>query len=129
MKPIKIKACEFWNNTEFKVEKGKTYKLNADGKWKDCFTIRDADGWSFLNLFRIFSRFPEARMFQLVGCINCDENTFFVIGKNRTYKAKKTGILYCFANDWKKRYGNNSGSIKLTIKEIESETPIVNPKS
>ena len=37
------------------------------------------------------------------------------IGDGCTHKPKKPGYLYCFANDAWHFYGNNKGSVELTI--------------
>src|SRR5262249_11086869 len=44
----------------------------------------------------------------------------FRIGKHTLVKAQRSGPLYCFANDAWVTYGNNSGSIVLTIKRLPS---------
>jgi hypothetical protein len=44
-------------------------------------------------------------------------STCFVIGRQcLAFKPKRSGTLWCFANDVPVMYWNNSGSIKLTIK-------------
>jgi hypothetical protein len=39
----------------------------------------------------------------------------FLIGKGASYVPKVSGYLYCFANDAWQTYGNNRGSVSLTI--------------
>lgn len=40
----------------------------------------------------------------------------FLISKGVTYRPKESGYLYCFANDAWQTYGNNRGSVRLTVK-------------
>ncbi|NQT11445.1 MAG: DUF2235 domain-containing protein [Planctomycetes bacterium] len=66
--------------------------------------------------------------FALVGAIaNCGNpdsdgtparHETFLIGEDCTYAPKKPGYLYCFANDAWHFYGNNRGSVMLTIKRL-----------
>ncbi len=42
----------------------------------------------------------------------------FRIGKSCSHKVKRSGYLYCFANDASNRYGNNHGSVMLTVEHI-----------
>lgn len=48
------------------------------------------------------------------------EERQFPIGKTSAFIPKKSGPLYCFANDMWTTYGNNSGSVTLWIKRLES---------
>jgi hypothetical protein len=38
-----------------------------------------------------------------------------VIGKGAAVELKRPGYLYCFANDAWRFYGNNKGSVRLTL--------------
>ncbi|UWQ74408.1 DUF2235 domain-containing protein [Leisingera sp. M658] len=42
----------------------------------------------------------------------------FKIGSSCTYTPKESGYLYCFANDLWSFYGNNKGSVRLTVKRL-----------
>ena len=75
-------------------------------------------------------RVEEMQWFALVGVVangagvdNQDKSlphTTFLIGDGTTHVVKrgKAGYLYCFANDAWQAYGNNSGSVRLTVKRI-----------
>ncbi len=39
----------------------------------------------------------------------------FMIGEKATLKPKLGGYLYCYANDAWQAYGNNRGSVNLTV--------------
>lgn len=72
-------------------------------------------------------RVEEFPWFALVGVIangvgadvegNPIPHTTFLIGNGatRAVKAAEPGYLYCFANDAWQAYGNNSGSVALTV--------------
>jgi hypothetical protein len=51
----------------------------------------------------------------------------FRIGNGTMIKPEKTGPLYCFANDLWLTYGNNAGSVILTVKRL-SDGPVEKPQ-
>jgi hypothetical protein len=55
-----------------------------------------------------------------MGALDCDEATAFRIGSRRTYAPPRSGLLTCFANDLRRMYGNNSGTVTLTVTEAGS---------
>lgn len=123
-----ISSKDFWNNTKIQLDQNCTYTIFADPKdqkWTDGKVFKQvctAEGFShpLLDLFSFLKRYRKAKWFCLIGCINEHPKTFFKIGVlNENYTPKKSGILYCFANDAKKFYKNNSGSITIKIKRIE----------
>lgn len=63
-------------------------------------------------------RMPHAPWFSLIGSIDKDKNSCFLIGTDKNITAPKTGRLYCFANDVIIAYGNNQGSIELTVTRL-----------
>ena len=73
-------------------------------------------------------RYEKFDWFSLVGVIADAANpesdgklrrhTDFLIGEGVTKKITRSGYLYCFANDAWNFYGNNRGSVRLTIKRI-----------
>lgn len=82
---------------------------------------KDADFWGT-------KRAEEYPWFALIGVVangsGADErgnpipHTTFLIGDRHKHKVKTGGggYLYCFANDAWQLYGNNSGSVSLTVK-------------
>lgn len=70
-------------------------------------------------------RVEEADWFQLIGMVanqdNVDgsgtppEGEIIKIGKGCPFTPQRGGYLFCFANDAWKFYGNNHGSVRLTI--------------
>jgi len=78
---------------------------------------RNADFWWTL-------RDENAPLFALMGFIASEggmddetppEGEQFLIGDKATIKPKKSGYLYCFANDTWHTCRNNRGSVTLTV--------------
>jgi hypothetical protein len=106
----------YWNNTELVLEPGEEYEFSAEGRWTDMLVHADPDGYNnwYMSLYNKFKRVPEP-WFALIGSLN--QSGYFLIGTKNTYTVPfdKAGTLYCFANDMKGFYWNNSGKIILTI--------------
>jgi hypothetical protein len=129
-----VKAEEKWNKTGIVLEKGKTYKFEARGKWVDKDYETDANGFTtkeyitqhpseltriLMGFFEKFRRVPQANWFALIGTIGKTTKTHFIIGTERTYKAVEDVELFCFANDVSFAYGNNKGELELEVIKIE----------
>ncbi len=80
-------------------------------------TGREADFWWT-------RRDEDAPWFSLMGFIASDHGEdaktlaageTFKIGEGRSYTPKGPGYLYCYANDAWQAYGNNRGSVSLTV--------------
>jgi hypothetical protein len=80
-------------------------------------TNREADFWWT-------RRNEDAPWFALMGFVASDVGEdaktlaggeTFMIGERATFKPKLGGYLYCYANDAWYAYGNNRGSVKLTV--------------
>ena len=81
---------------------------------------READFW--------FTRRDEqAPWFALIGFVASDvgedaktlaSGQTFVIGEGVTFTPRLGGYLYCYANDAWQTYGNNRGSVQLTVKRL-----------
>ena len=124
-----IIAREFWNATNVEVQMGDEYEFHAEGEWCDLtirataggYATEDAPWYSrwFLSLFEKRRRLPAENWFVLVGAIGKQAESAFVIGAGRqSWKATAAGELMCFANDVPGAYGNNFGSVTLTIKRL-----------
>jgi hypothetical protein len=123
-----IAACD-WNNTGIILEEGQTYDFHAFGNWIDSIIFSDANGYQYDNpqipwysklgndISDGFQRFPNSQLFKLIGCID-NQNECFEIGVNNTITANKTGILYCYANDFSVMYGNNLGKLRLNVTHL-----------
>ena len=112
-----------WNDTALKILKGETYTLTADGKWYDATIKSDANGYTSdlpqLRLLARFRRSPKQNWFMLMGALSMDDRKAFPIGAGpTTWTATEDGKLYCFANDLRRFYFNNSGLVKLSVKRL-----------
>lgn len=125
-----IVAKRRWNRTPFVLEQGKSYTFEASGKWFDKTIPADATGFPPEKMARFvpFRRFKDshANWFSVIGCCDKKKGTMFDIGElvstQSVYKAEETGVLYCFANDIWTMYFNNTGAIRLVVKEIQENS-------
>jgi hypothetical protein len=86
--------------------------------------LGEAEGW-FRHLTRNqqaefwwSTREEEMDWFALVGVIASPESGgyhAFEIGAGTRHTPRESGYLYCFANDAWEAYGNNHGSVRLTV--------------
>jgi hypothetical protein len=95
-------------------------RFTATGRWRDLHLGADAGGIAepnaFQRLFARFKRIPQARYMALIGCVDGDLATAFVIGTGLAmWASPRAGELCCFANDVPGFYWNNSGWVSLTI--------------
>lgn len=114
--PIDIPSGEHWVDTGITLEKGGTYDFEAVGYWTDWTITCDANGFSrwYLKPVGWTKRNLAEDWFVLMGSL--DKGKSFRIGKeNKGLVAESTGRLFCFANDFWLAYGNNEGSVKLTV--------------
>lgn len=116
-----IESRRYWNPTGFHVEQGKRYRYRATGTWSDAAIVCDANGWSrwWANYLDWAKRCRHAHWFQLVGCVDRTSEPI-VMGTEGTFIAPATGELYCYANDGYWAYGNNRGSVVLTLQVASS---------
>lgn len=115
----KIDSRKKWNDTGINVVAGRKYKYRATGLWKDWYIECDANGFSqlLMDLGNWTKRVPSAKWFQLVCAVNQDTSKFIKLGTAGTFNAPYSGRLWAFANDAAFAYGNNSGSVELSIQE------------
>lgn len=117
-----IVARNIWNDTSIQLIAGNEYRLTAAGQWSDWYIPCTADGFAspnmFLRIFEWLRRAPHERWFALIGAIDRNPRTQFLIGAQRTMIAPATGKLTCFANDVGFAYWNNRGSVELTITRL-----------
>lgn len=93
----------------------------TDGRmpWKQTC---DANGFShpILDIFSRMKRYRDAKWFTLMGKIQGTRGSSFVIGTGVSgFKAKSGGELVCYANDARRFYKNNSGSLAVRVTRIE----------
>lgn len=124
-----IAARTPWNVTDILLEAGKTYDFLAEGQWLDASIECTADGYPPPNLnpwqkvllraFAPLRRVRSAKWFVLIGTIDQDMDTAFLIGRTSRHTMEKTGTLTCFANDVGFMYCNNSGAVTLSVTAVD----------
>ncbi|MES2429389.1 MAG: hypothetical protein V4556_00550 [Bacteroidota bacterium] len=115
---ILIYAKLFWNFTNIEINKGEVYKFEAEGIWRDLYKKTDPEGYTnfYMNLFNSLKRSQGHKWFALMG--NLDKSYDFLIGKSQQISFSEKGNLYCYANDAKGFYWNNSGKVAVKIRRI-----------
>ncbi len=107
------------------------FLVASQDTWRDLNIDCTAAGWTadrvgplarpFVRASESKRRCPDANWFELVGSVGTDGCQHFCIGcrgPGWTYTPNRSGALITFANDLLSRYGNNSGSITLTIRRV-----------
>src|SRR5215831_2225540 len=96
-----IKAHSDWNRTGILLTPGERFLLAANGRWVDFFLCHGPagdPGRGYMRLFEHCKRIPNANWFALIGALDCDLNTAFVIGQGMVLTVPTGGELTCFAN-------------------------------
>jgi hypothetical protein len=118
---IKLFAKDFYSRDSFEVQAGMRYLLICDGNqtWNDWFVTSSPSGYNNL-LAKLFGlRLKTAKCFCLCGVFDKIEGTSFRIGSSFHIEPQATTkILSFYANDYKKAYWNNHGSIDITITSV-----------
>ena len=121
---VLIPSHPLWVDTGIQLAEGAIYALEATGTWTD-WTIAcgadgyDSDGRLLLRLTEWLRRAPHERWFALIGAIDRNMQTKFLIGTSATIVAPTSGMLTCFANDVAIAYWNNSGQVELSVRRME----------
>jgi hypothetical protein len=118
-----IDSRPYWNDVPLMLQGGGRYYLRASDQWLDWHTECTANGYDkgYMTLAKGLLRCqaPGATWFTLIGSIEQDTGTQFVIGDGSRWPdgwiAPKSGRLSCFANDGWWFYWNNKGTVTLEI--------------
>lgn len=128
--PFPVCAADKYNWAGVHLEKSATYRFDVPGdqKWQDASISCGADGWTSESLpwykeavvkhFEDARRLPAAHWFELIGALEDEDTDLFRIGSGREFTAPREADLYTFANDLQTRYGNNTGTLRVTIKRL-----------
>lgn len=123
----RIHARPRWNDTGIRLVSGEEYRFTVPTdaahlpqQWTDWTIVTTADGFSrwYLIPLEWMRRAPKDNWFALMGAFDRRRDTIFLIGTTRTLRAPRTGELTCFANDVWLAYGNNHGSVVLTVTRV-----------
>ena len=119
---VGVHARAKWNDTTLQLLKGEEYLIGATGRWYDASIPSGPGGYESPSLlFRLVQwlrRVPKANWFALIGAIGQNESTVFVIGENMRLEVLEDGVMYCFANDLRFLYCNNSGMVTMTVTRL-----------
>ena len=112
---IKARAKE--TSTGLLLCAGEQYLFDAQGKWRDLPFVCDANGWDSALYKRVNSkkRKPAFPWLSLIGYLRGHAASAFLIGSYREHTCSNEGELICYANDAESMYGNNFGSVELTV--------------
>ena len=117
-----IDAAQPWNRTGIHLQAGVRYEFRAEGEWWDAQNPSGPDGYASPNLVMRLAEFwrreRHARWFALIGALDEDPQTQFVIGASARYTPGRSGELTCYANDWSSKYKNNRGKLALTVRQL-----------
>jgi hypothetical protein len=119
---VTVQASLLRNRTGVAIQESATYLLEVRGDqhWFDAWIETDADGYSrpWLKLAEGLRRVPAANWFALVGTLDGQPETAWVIGRGSRHTATASGELVCFANDMPCMYWNNWGALVLTVTRL-----------
>lgn len=118
-----VPADNPWFQVPIIILPGRRYWFQATGHWQDASIVCDANGHDEPKLrpFKWLMRYRGEGViwFTLIGAIDKNPLTYFAIGDGKRLKdgwvASVSGRLFCFANDARLMYWNNSGCIRLEI--------------
>ena len=114
-----VDSQQIWNDSGIDLERGAQYRVDVSGQWFDAGHPAGADGWpgtTITNFFVWLRRARDLPWSALVGCVDRRESYFHL--RSGTFTAVATGRLYCFANDARGFYGNNTGSLHVTLERL-----------
>jgi hypothetical protein len=113
---LTIEACCPWVDTGIDVVSGQTLWFEASGRWVDALIPCGPAGFRFNPLgFLGRRRSPRHNWFALIGGLDEDEATLFLIGPGGSHRFERSGRLSVFANDDRRAYGNNRGRVLLRV--------------
>ena len=143
---MEVNAESMWNASGLRFDYDGTYVIDTaeDDYWCDAIIKSNAAGWRvsdkklencdssssppelstiqkwFFSAVEWLRRYPDGDWFELIGIVDVDsEDSEFPIGLKTKHRAKNAGEFCAYANDLKGFYGNNKGSLKITIRRID----------
>jgi hypothetical protein len=118
---VTVQAKNPWNDSRIDLASGCTYDfiVPENEHWSDSSIHCGADGYPpkwYLAVWERFRRAPTVDWFKLIGTVGHSAKNPIIIGSRLTdFSPIESGRLYCFANDVRIMYWNNSGAIRLNI--------------
>ena len=102
------------------VERGKTYRITASGRWRMAWMCEwtDADGVGLEFEILCFSTggelVPDANFQTLIVRVG-NAGRPFLVGKEVTFVARGDGDLHFRSNDDQSTLWDNEGSVRVTV--------------
>ena len=105
------------NKTNLYLKRGNTYRIQATGEWQDAdFRPTDANGFvGFTKAMKIgqgLKPMPRQNYLKLLARVGTSK---IPVGTGCTFKPTQSGRLILIPNDARFFFGNNSGSLVVTI--------------
>lgn len=108
------------------------FSVHPDEQWTDLDIHCGASGWTRADIQKgffkesaiasaeLFRRAPGSNWFALMGAIGTsDSEVFEILNHTETpYRPTSSGEFCSFANDVRRFYSNNSGSIRFSVKRV-----------
>lgn len=126
-----VSAACWYNWAGIYVHAGASYTCSvpAGDTWKDGDIECGPGGWAtndlpagqreIVELAEQFRRVRDANWFALIAAFGDEDDHLIVIGDStEPFVAPIDADLYLFANDLMAKYGNNSGSLSVTITRV-----------
>lgn len=109
------------NKTMLRLERRATYLIRAGGQWQDAgFKPTDANGFAGFTKAMKFGNglkpMPGENYLKLLARVGNYKKAIGVEGK---FTPRHSGRLILTPNDARFFFGNNSGSLKVTVKRIQ----------
>ncbi len=122
-----VRAHRPWNPSELQVAEGGHYRFQVTDveNWRDKGHLATpSDGIlavpRLLKIFGWLRRYKGANWYTLVGNIGQRAHQSFLIGSGSEHRAMANGELFAFANDAWGFYGNNEGTLTITVTRIDA---------
>lgn len=100
-----------------------TFTTPANAKWKNNITETGMNGYTPNPVFDAGRRQTSYNMMALIGemfrknnDVSTYDNKHFKIGTSANYSPTSNGFLVCHANDNLVAYGDNNGSVTVTVR-------------
>src|SRR2546430_244559 len=129
---VVVEARQRWNASGIPVRRGEVYALEVPPgqTWNDASHTVGPDGYELpkLDKFVRWRRRRDQKWFALIGAVGKDEKRSFpVLTGIAQWTAPADGELFFYANDVRIMYGNNSGSVSVTVRRARLAPPPSSP--
>ena len=122
-----VDARNRWNHSGLRLMALQSYEFKvADVQnWRDAGIDSTPESghirricWLQAPPVKWLRRYRKANWYSLVGSIGKSPRSYFPIVGGRIYTPETTGELLSFANDFVLAYGNNEGTLRLTVTRL-----------